>query len=212
MIPRVKLTSSTVTPYLGAMGNQRLETLEATGSGPGLLDSFRFRLEPPHRDRIVYVFPYADGPSCRRIQQVFDFERNAWCAFWRWAANHPAADATVIHVTRLLTPPTEAVKTFEVVHGDAALPALLRPMVAWPPREHTPRGEEARKIIEGDTHWDGLQTLAEVVWAGAGEPSSTLDVGHIRSLNPWHLLSDGVRTIPTQWRFLHKNHRDLAPW
>ena len=227
IFPRLTVTDAMINPHLSGLGPvHSVKELRAPRSNPGLLDTFRIHLEPPYNDRIVYLFPYGDKGSAECVREVFEFERKAWHAYWNWVREHSSGSDTVIRMVPLIRPPgdedfppdtngttpEDEIRTFEIKCEDHQLPALLRPMLPWPPREHSPRGHEATSILQGDRHWDGLNQLAESIWPIAGEPNNTLATEQIVGLHSWRILSNGTHTVPTQWRFLHTAYARLAAW
>jgi len=177
----------------------------AAGPSAGLFESFRVITDPPHRDRVLYVFPYLDKGWHRDVERVFDFEQRAWTAFWDWISK--GGNGRVRHRIPLLST-GPAVTRPELRWDTVKLPALLRPMVEWPCREHGIAEEDAPAVLQQQ----GLEELLRLCWRATGEPDHTLDKGQLSKIEPWALLSNGEHTVPTQFRFFHREYKDLAPW
>lgn len=211
MIPRINVEDAWLLPQLALRHSATVSRISAH-AGPGLLECFRVSWPRPHRDRVLYVFPYADPSWHKAVSAVFEFERRAWKAFWWWTTTLEPGELQVLPFVTLLEDAEQACQCLDLKFCDGpALPALLRPMIDWPPIEHTLKSDEAKRWLDG-SGWIGLRGLLQTVWKRAGEPESTLDLDQIEILKPWHLLSDGTHILPTQFRLFHSEHRKLAPW
>ena len=212
MIKREDVTASWVVHQLTTAPHPPSLTPLASSAGAGLFETFRVSWPRPRRDRILYVFPYSDPGWEARIREVFDFERRAWVAFWRWTKKLDPGTAQVLPFVPLLDPPEDACTCLTLTLDGKTFPALLRPMIDWPPLDHLPKGVDASRLLESGDGWIGLATLLNAVWKGCDEPPDTIELAPIDTLRAWNLLSDGTHVVPTQFRLFHSSYRKLSHW
>lgn len=170
-----------------------------------LFDVCRIDWMEPYRSRALYVFPFDEPRWSATIRDLFEFEVRTWRAFWRVAERRGLSDLDDPRVSSV-SPLWNGDLDNDVRHflldlgtkradlRNKQVPALLRPSLEWPTANRAPtEGELAR-----------LAPLIQAVWREAGHQEAELELSRlVDGTAAQHLLFDGHRMVPTQWRLLH---------
>ena len=178
------------------------------GGSDGVTECFWFENHAgfPHRNFVAYIFPYDDAVWTPAVKEAWAFEARAWRAYWALIERRTQGKGHVFNVAPLLQPIDQAVYVGDFVHGglERTFPMFVRPHIDWP-------SAESLADLKGGKGLQGLEELVQEVWDEMGALPHDLELQSLKQgfLKARHLLTDGHDVVPTQFRFFHRNYRNI---
>lgn len=227
---------------LGLQGYEtvRYPTYSSHKEQRGFFDTFRLSIiktTHQNRDLMVYVFPFSNPEWEATIDAVFEFERKAWVAWWKWANdcafqlvnNAQNTNPLTVHpVPPLIQAVDKVIRPFVLVdQGGLELKAFMRPMIEWPALDfQSLTRERAQQLFRGEF---GFKKACETVMTAAGAgmdirgQKGQISGGEMFAFDASgfgmlcnsdstgrKLLSNGHLVVPTQWRLFHEQYHMYA--